>query len=311
MKKIILTGPTGTIGHAIIDMCLESEIEVFAICHPGSLRNGSIPVHNLIHVVELDLSELSIAKEMLPRDCDVFYHLGWMGCAAGVRNDISIQVANIRFTLDAVRLAKDCGCHTFIGTGSQAEYGRVEGLLQSDTPVFPETGYGIAKLCAGQLSRILAHQLGLKHIWARILSVYGPYDGENTMIMSAIRSLLQGQKPSFTKGEQIWDYLYSSDAAGILLALGSEQSVDGKVYCVGSGQAMPLKRYIEMIRDSINPALPLGMGDIPYDAKQVMYLCADASDIIHDLGYSYRFDFSSGLKRTIEWYKHHMRDNTW
>ena len=301
MNKIVLTGPTGAIGHALISLCLASGTEVFAICHPKSLRNNSIPQHKLVHVIEADLADLSGLVSVLPHNCDVFYHLGWAGCAAVFRNNLDVQAANIQYTLEAVRLAKACGCHTFIGAGSQAEYGRVEGKLRPDTPVFPEIGYGMAKLCAGQMGRMLAHQMGLKHVWARILSVYGPYDGPNTMIQSAIWALLNKQRISFTQGEQQWDYLYSKDAAAILLALGSANSVDGKVYCLGSGMAKPLKEYIEIIRDSIDSSLPIGIGDLPYNEKQIMYLCADTSDIINDLNYVYQYDFFVGIKETIDW----------
>ena len=33
------------------------------------------------------------------------------------------------------------------------------------------------------------------------------------MVMSTIHKLLRGEVPQFTKGEQLWDYLYSKDAA--------------------------------------------------------------------------------------------------
>lgn len=87
-----------------------------------------------------------------------------------------LQNYNVIYALDAVELAHCCGCRTFVGAGSQAEYGRFEGKLRPDTPAFPENGYGMAKLCAGEMTRIQAHKYGIKHIWARILSVYGPYD---------------------------------------------------------------------------------------------------------------------------------------
>ncbi len=90
------------------------------------------------------------------------------------------------------------------------------------TPTFPENGYGIAKLCAGQMSRILCEQKNMNHIWTRILSVYGPYDGENTMIMSVIRKLAHGEKPSLTEGKQQWDYLYSKDAGYAMYLLGEK-----------------------------------------------------------------------------------------
>ena len=307
MKKIVITGPTGAIGHALIERYLAKGSEVYAICRPGSERIKSLSRHYRLHIVEKDLSELNKAVQSLPQDCDVLYHFGWAGTFGDARNNMLLQIKNIQYTLDAVKLAKDCGCSVFIGAGSQAEYGRVEGNLCPDTPAFPENGYGMAKLCAGQMSRLEAKKLGLKHIWTRILSVYGPYDGANTMVMSTISKLLKGDKPSFTKGEQKWDYLYSKDAAGLMIAL-AEKGIDGKIYCLGSGKARPLKEYIEAIRDNIDEKLQLGLGDIPYGEKQVMYLCADTTDIITDLQYKYEYTFLEGIRETITWVKERKLD---
>lgn len=304
LKKVIITGPTGTIGHALIDECIKHKVEVFAICRPDSPRSASLPKNELVHLVKADLAHLDKAAQNLPKDCDALYHFAWVGTfGVDARNDMQTQIKNIHYTLDAVNLAKSCGCKTFIGAGSQAEYGRFEGKLKADTPVFPENGYGMAKLCAGQMSRVQAHKYGIKHIWPRILSVYGPYDGVYTMIMSTIVKLLQGEKPSFTKGEQMWDYLYTKDVGSIMFALGGEKSKDGKVYCLGSGQVRQLHEYIEIIRDLVNPKLSLGLGDIPYAPKQVMYLCADNSDLVNDLDYKYKYDFETGIKETIAWVK--------
>ena len=78
-------------------------------------------------------------------------------------------------------------------------------------------------------------------IWTRILSIYGPYDGENTMVMSTIYKLLNSEKPSCTKGEQMWDFLYSKDAALAMRLLG-EKGTDGRTYCIGSGKSKTVKR---------------------------------------------------------------------
>ena len=192
------------------------------------------------------------------------------------------------------------GCKKFIGAGSQAEYGRYEGKLNADVPAFPENGYGIAKLCAGQMSRIRCRQLGIQHIWTRVLSVYGPYDGENTMVISMIRRMLQGERPICTKGEQIWDYIYSRDAAKAFYLLG-ESGQDGKVYCIGSGQGIPLKEYISTIRKQIDESLEIGFGEVPYSDKQVMYLCADIRELQKDTGFGPEYSFEEGIRETIEW----------
>lgn len=116
-----------------------------------------------------------------------------------------LQNKNVKYALDAVGVAKRFGYKKFIGARSQAEYGRFGGKLRPDTQTFPEMRYGYAKLCAGQMTREYAHQIGLEHNWVRILSVYGPNDYAQSMVMSAINKLQNGKIPQFTKGGQMWD----------------------------------------------------------------------------------------------------------
>ncbi len=183
---IVITGPTGAIGMALIKRCLELNTEVLAICHKGSKRISQIPQDERVKIIEADLHDYKDLNFDTNDEYEIFIHLAWNGTFGDTRNDMNIQSDNIKYTLDAVELAHRLGCKTFIGAGSQAEYGRVDKPIKPDTPTFPENGYGIAKLAAGQLSRIRCEQLGIKHVWARIFSVYGPYDGEYTMVMSTL-----------------------------------------------------------------------------------------------------------------------------
>jgi len=305
MKKAIITGPTGAIGIALINKLISENVEVVAVCRAGSKRINRIPVNPLVKLIECSLPELEKLPELLDGKYDVFYHFGWDGTFGNSRNNMHGQNLNVKYTLDAVEVASILGCHTFIGAGSQAEYGRFEGKLNATTPVNPENGYGIAKLCAGQMSRILCEQKNMKHIWTRILSVYGPFDGEATMVMSTIGKLLNHEKPKFTKGEQEWDYLYSEDAARAMFLLG-DKGVNGKIYCIGGGTARPLSEYIEVIRDSIDANAELGLGDVPYGDNQVMYLCADIAELKEDTGFYPHYSFEEGIKKTIEWYKQNI-----
>ncbi|MBQ9604476.1 MAG: NAD-dependent epimerase/dehydratase family protein, partial [Firmicutes bacterium] len=198
-----------------------------------------------------------------------------------------------------VGAAKRFGCKTFIGAGSQAEYGRVEGKLAPLTPAFPENGYGMAKLCAGQMTRIEAEKFGLKHIWTRVLSVYGENDGKNSMISSLITKLKNGEVPQTTAGEQMWDYLYSGDAARAF-ALLADKGIDGKTYVIGSGNARPLKEYIYEIKNQTAPNGKIDVGAVPYAEKQVMYLCADITELQKDCGWQPETEFKDGIKNILD-----------
>lgn len=298
IRNAIVTGPTGAIGVALCELLGKKGITVYAAVRPDSPRRRALPEG--VKAVECDLSELSHLPELVSSSCDAFFHLGWVCTAGAGRNDMDAQIRNIQYTIDACRAARVLGCSVFVGAGSQAEYGRVDHALTPDTPCFPENGYGMAKLCSGQMSRIECRKLGIVHIWPRILSVYGPYDGKNAMIPKVIRTLLAGERPALTPGEQLWDYLCSKDAARALYALACTGR-DGGVYPLASGEARPLREYIEELRDTVDPALPLGLGELPYGPQQVMHLAADISSLNRDTGFRPEISFSAGIRDTIEW----------
>ncbi len=312
IKRAYITGATGAVGMALVKQCIENDIDAYVIMRPDSGRADRIPQSDKVHVIKATLDELVCLDEKIFEKSDTepesaFFHLAWMGTTGDARNDMDMQNKNVEYALDAVTLASKLKCAVYVGAGSQAEYGRVEGCLCPDTPTHPENGYGIAKLRAGEETRIRCNQLGLRHIWVRILSVYGPYDNERSVIISTIRRLLAGETPPLTLGEQMWDFMYSMDAAKAMMALASkamtDEKVSGKVYPLGSGVAAPLKNYIEQLKDAIDPRLNLGFGEVPYGPKQVMHLQADITALKEATGYVPDTSFSDGIKETIRWCK--------
>lgn len=166
IKTVIVTGPTGAVGTALCSRLLQAGCTVVAVCRPGSPRAVALPKDANLYVVACDAANLAdlpqcMAAAGLPVQADAFFHLAWAHTIGAGRNDMPAQIENIRYTIDAVRAAAAMGCRVFVGTGSQAEYGRVDGVLRADTPTNPENGYGMAKLCAGQMSRTEAAALGM------------------------------------------------------------------------------------------------------------------------------------------------------
>lgn len=299
MPNAIITGATGMLALALMRQLLDSGCQIYAVVHPGSVRIANIPQDSRIRLVECDLADIEWLPEMIHERCGAFYHFAWNCTFGDSRNDMEAQTLNILNTVHAAEAAAKLGCSVFLGAGSQAEYGRKSALISPDTPAFPENGYGMAKLCAGQMTREICRRNGVKHIWCRIFSVYGPYDGANTMVMSGINRLLDGGRPAYTRGEQQWDYLYCDDAARAFM-LAAEKGRDGAVYCVGGGKTRPLSEYILAIRDAVSPGAEIGLGEVPYAEKQVMYLCADISSLTADTGFVPEVGFEEGIRRTVE-----------
>lgn len=300
MNRVAITGATSMIGVALVEQCVKEGIEVVAIIRRNSRNIDRIPKSHLVDIVQCNLDELS--KLNLSNQCDTFFHLAWDYTSKETRDNAKLQLKNIQYTLDAVELAKRLRCETFIGAGSQAEYGIKEEKINEKTPANPVLAYGVAKYSAGNLSRILCESLGIRHIWGRIFSVYGPYDNQGTLIRYMIETLLAGEEPKFTKLEQSWDYLFYKDAGRAFYLMG-EAGKDKSVYCIGSGEALPLKDYVNVIHLAINPNIMLGIGEKEYSDKQVMYLCADISALTKDTGFVPNYDFKRGIYETIDWFK--------
>jgi nucleoside-diphosphate-sugar epimerase len=297
IKKIVITGATGMIGSAITRQALEKGMEVLCIARKDTNRLDNIPKSEKVKMFFADLSEYTSLD--ISEKYDVFFHLAWDKTFGASRDDVDIQLINIQYTLDAVRLAQRLGCSVFVGAGSQAEYGIVSEPLKPDTPVNPQSGYGIAKYAAGKLSKLLCAQFGIRFNWLRILSVFGPFDGSHTLIMYAIHELRTGHSPEFTKCEQIWDYLYCDDAARAFLAVG-EKGIDGRVYPLGSGNQKKLSQYLELLRDVVNPTGILQFGKKDYYPHQPMCLCADISELAADTGWRPDISFEEGTRRIID-----------
>lgn len=300
--RAVITGGTGMVGAALVRACVRAGHEVVVLVPEGLPRVAPLPRSDLLTFVDCDVRELDRCDASRIGGADAFFHLAWIGTERSERGLLQAQVDNVSYTLAAVDAASRLKCSVFVGAGSQAEYGRVEGDLCPSTATFPETGYGVAKLAAGQMSRLACHGYGMRHCWARLLSIYGPGDNAYTMVMQVISSACRGESPRCTKGEQLWDYLYCDDCGQALLAI-AERGMDGKAYPVGSGRQRYLRDYIQEICSACNEDVQPLLGAVPYNEGQVMHLRADISELHADTGWVPRTSFAEGIRETVAWFK--------
>ncbi|MBR6323180.1 MAG: NAD(P)-dependent oxidoreductase [Lachnospiraceae bacterium] len=298
LKKAIITGATGMIGAALAELLTSEGVKVTALARPESpkMRNLDKALSTgLVKIVPVSLQALDTFE---PETADVWFHFAWDGVGREARDDLPRQMKNVDYLRTAFSKAVQCGVHSFVFAGSQAEYGPVSGVLTEDTPMNPVIAYGKAKFAAETAGNALGGKMGVNFITARILSVFGPYDNDYAMVTGAVRAFLRKERPVFTKGEQIWDYLFSEDAARAMAAL-SVSGRGGEAYVLGSGDARPLAEYILAIRDAVDPALDLGLGEVPYGPNQVMHLEADISKLVRDTGFKPCTDFRTGIEKTV------------
>ena len=303
MGRSIVVGATSFIGIALVKTLLVRGETVFAIIRPNSERKACIPTDPNVIVLEVELRDLSQAQIPDGLDCDCLYYIGWSSDFASPRFNLEGQMQNVDYLKNAIVLAKNTGCRTFEGIGSQAECGIVAGCITPDTPENPMTAYAKAKVQAYYSGLALCESYGIKFCWPRLLSAYGPYDRAHTLIMSCLRASLHGEELSLTAGSQIWDYIYVEDVAEALMVIAASGK-HGKRYPIGSGIGRSLISYIVDIADiTENKNLLKGFGKQPFAENQVMSLVSDNYDILLDTGFRPQVDFTDGIVATFDYVK--------
>lgn len=233
---------------------------------------------------------------------DTVMHLAWHGVSKSARDDPAQVRTNVCGSVDLLSAAAAAGCRTFIGAGSQAEYGPSDIAIDEHHPTCPRSLYGAAKLATFTLLEQLARQRDMRLAWLRVFSVYGPQDSPDTLVSSLVSRLLAAERPTLTTGEQAWDFLYIDDAAEAFVSVGAAAAAAG-VFNVGSGTARPLRETIAQVRDLIDPSLPLGFGEIPTAAHAVRHLEPVVGRLQAATGWSAATPLAVGLARTIDWHR--------
>jgi len=305
--RCLVTGASGHLGSYLTRLLLSRGHEVIVFVRPQSDLWRISDVLSQTKLIRGDLSDIDrVTPQIMSVAPEVVFHLAWYGVTSEYRNDPNQINHNLIGSLRLLQAAQKSGCNCWIGMGSQAEYGPYDGVLREDLPTWPQTAYGVTKLCVRLLSRQLCEMAGILNIILRLLATYGPKDDVHHLIPTVILKLLAREKPSLTPGEQRWDYLYVEDAAEAIYSVALKAKAQG-VFNLSSGEAYTIRSIVERIRDMIDPRLPLGFGEVPYRPDQVMHLEADISRLRQVAGWSPQMSLDEGVERTVTWFRENAR----
>lgn len=301
MKSVIVTGANGFIGRALLRLLNDYKIETFAVTRKGNLENSKLP---FIHQIFCNMENINQLPLLLKgKEFDTFFHLAWEGSSGETRKNYQVQLKNAKWTVDAVSVAKEVGCNKFVGAGTLAELD-VDAYAAGDGNIPRMVScYGSAKLAAHFMSKAKCGELeGISHCWGYLSNVYGMGDYSSNFINFAINLMLKGAPANFTAGEQLYDFISVEDAAQGLYCIG-KSGKSNAAYYIGSGHPMPLKNFIKIIRDVIDPSIPLHLGVVPFQGNCLPETAFSCKKIEIDTGYRAKIPFDVGIKQLISWMK--------
>jgi len=306
VDKILITGASGFIGRALTEVLLDQGKNVTAVVLPS--EKSKLKPHSSLTVIQGDFNDMAGIKAQLESlRFDVMYHLVWVGVSTTYKNDQAIQIKNLSFALSAMELAKMTRCKKVISTGSVSEYAYVDGAVSGKQIACPSDIYSATKVAVHTYCDLIARQNGMDFHWVLISSVYGPGRDDDNLITYSIKTLLAGRRPSYTKLEQRWDYIYIDDLISALVLIG-EKGKGSKVYAVGSGTALPLHEYVEILKSKVNPTAKLGIGEVPYKTSRIDNSIVDISELQMDTGFAAKVSFEDGITKTIAYFKDKVRN---
>jgi nucleoside-diphosphate-sugar epimerase len=298
MKRVLLTGASGFIGHHCIEPLLARGYEVHAVS--TQVRADAAPG---VTWHACDLLQPGAAETLLAavRPSHLL-HLAWYV----VPGKLITSELNFDWVTASMALVKSFARHggtRMVAGGSGYEYDWSHGYCgERRTPAAPDTVYGACKQALNlQVQAFASQNAGLSSAWGRVFFLYGPREHRQRLVSSVILSLLAGQPAKTSHGRQIRDYMHVQDVADGLVAL-LDSAVTGAVN-VSSGQATTLREIVlEIGRQTGRPEL-IELGAIPARANDVALVVGENIRLLSEVGWTQRYDLEAGIRQTIDWWK--------
>ena len=141
---------------------------------------------------------------------------------------------------------------------------------------------------------------------------YGPYQFPEKLIPHIILNAIAGKDlPIYGDGRQIRDWLFVNDHIRALLTVISS-GVIGETYNIGGNNEIMNINVVKKICDLLDELIPDNLNGLNSFSELITYVqdrpghdvryAIDASKIKHNLGWEPKEDFSSGIRKTVEWY---------
>lgn len=229
------------------------------------------------------------------------------------RNPVSTFESNIRGTwtlLEACR--RSPMVKQIVVASSDKAYGDQDTLpYAEDAPLQGRHPYDVSKSCADLLAQSYAHTFGLPVVVTRCGNFYGGGDlNWNRIVPGTIRAALQGEAPVIrSDGKSVRDYFYAEDGAHayLLLAelLAMRPELAGESFNFSNELQMPVLDLVQKILSLMDCNVVPVIKNEAHNEIRHQYLSAEKARTM--LGWKPLFTLEEGLKRTIEWYRTHLR----
>ena len=318
-KQVIITGGLGFIGSNLARSLVHQGAKVTLVDSLIPNYGGNpFNISDIQHDVTVNISDVRdpFSMNYLLAGKDYLFNLAGqtshMDSMIDPQTDLDINANAQLSILESCRKVNPTIKIVFAST--RQLYGKPEYLPVDEAhPIRPVDVNGINKL-AGEWYHLLYNNVyGIRACALRLTNTYGPgmrvKDARQTFLGIWVRLLIEGNPIKvFGDGLQLRDFNYVDDCVEALLMAGSSDSANGKVFNLGSSEAIGLKSLADMM-------VCLGYGGsyeliaFPSERKAIDIgdYYSDYSLITKELGWQPKVALNDGLLRSINYYmKNHQ-----
>jgi CDP-glucose 4,6-dehydratase len=311
-QTVLVTGASGLIGSALVDLLLDRGFAVIGVAQSFPLASLGAeqfrhPSYSAIPLNILDSAAL--ANVMSEYEPDFIVHLAAQPVVGQAQQAIGDTLdANVRGTWQLLEAAGSCrSLKRVVVASSDKAYGTHTTLPYcEDFQLLAQNPYDVSKKLTEEVALIYFRSRNLPVTITRCGNVFGPYDlHASRLVPATILARLKGESMVLrSDGRSRRCFVYSRDVAQAYLALMLARSdlVDGEVFNIGTPDSISV---IEMINE-ISSLAGYGKIDLVYsgDARnEIIDQSLDCSKIARALDWRPHFSLREGLSETIEWYR--------
>ena len=314
MKRILVTGAAGFIGHHLCQRLLADGRQVLGLdnlndYYDPALKRARLAVHkdrpdfcfvqtDLVDQAELHRQFIMFKPHMVVN----------LAAQAGVRYSLTHPYAYGKSNLIGfLNLLEACrhtpGVQGLIYASSSSVYGGNTKIpfCESDPVDRPISLYAATKKANELMAHTYSHLYGMRTTGLRFFTVYGPWGRPDMAYFSFTKAILEG-KPIrvFNHGHMKRDFTYVDDiVTGIRAAI--ERNGACEIFNLGNNRPVELLDFIQLIEAATGRRAELVFEEMqPGDVPETW---ADIELSRTALGFAPLTPLEEGIPRFVEWYK--------